>query len=226
MAIPAHGAGAECGDGRKPLSQTIADLLASKAGEPLTLNRLLDRMEERGVYLVIIVLCVPFVVPVSLPGLSLVMGGIISILLLGIVFGKRAHFPRFLGDRVFPPTIERRILAGSVSFLRWIEKFVRPRRTQWLSWRIAEITNALILLILALLLALPLPSPPFFLSNTFPGCAIILIAASIMERDGLFIWVGYAAAVFTGLFFCLIGGGVAQLILKCWHALSHSTTAL
>jgi hypothetical protein len=154
------------------------------------------------------------------------MGGIISILLLGIVFGKRAHFPRFLGDHVFPPTIERRILAGSVTFLRWIEKFVRPRRTQWLSWRIVEITNALILLILALLLALPLPSPPFFLSNTFPGCAIILIAASIMERDGLLIWVGYAAAAFTGLFFCLIGGGVAQLILKCWHALSHSTNAL
>jgi hypothetical protein len=226
MAIDAKVTDTEIGGGHELLSQTIADLVAEKVGEPLSLNRLLDRMEGRGIYLAIIVLCVPFVVPFSFPGLSTVMGAIISILLLGILFGKRAHFPSFLGDRVFPPAIQRRLVGGSIAFLRWIEKFVRPRRTQWLRWRAVEICNALVLLMLALLLALPLPSPPFFLTNTFPGCAIILLAASVMEEDGLLIWAGYAAAVANVLFFTLIGGGVAQLILKCWHALSHSTGAI
>jgi hypothetical protein len=226
MPTTAKVADTEITGGRRLLSQTIADLVAEKAGEPLSLNRLLDRMEGRGIYLLLIALCVPFVVPVSLPGLSTVMGGIMSILLLGILFGKRANFPPFLGDRVFPPVIQRRIVAGSIAFLRWIEKFVRPRRTQWLRWRIVEIVNASILLALALLLALPLPSPPFFFTNSIPGYAIILLSASIMEQDGLLIWVGYAAAVANVVFFTLIGGGVAQVILKFWPVLSHSTGAL
>ena len=149
-----------------------------------------------------------------------------GLLLMGILFGKRAHFPRFLGDLVFPPAIQRRLVGGSIAFLRWIEKFVRPRRTNWLRWRIVEKVNTLILLALALLLALPLPSPPFFFTNSMPAYAIILLAASIMEEDGLLIWVGYAGALVNVVFFTLIGGGIAQLILKCWQAMGHSTGAL
>lgn len=226
MATKAKVASTETAESHKLLSQTIADLVAEKVGEPLSLNRLLDRMEGRGIYLVNIVLCAPFVVPVSFPGLSTVMGGIISVLLLGVLVGKRIHFPRFLGDRIFPPVIQRRLVGGSIAFLRWIEKFVRPRRTQWLRWRIMEIVNAFILIALALLLALPLPSPPFFFTNSVPGYAIILLSASIMEQDGLLIWVGYAAAAANVVFFTLIGGGVVQVILKCWHVLGHSTGAL
>jgi hypothetical protein len=226
MATAAKVAGTGTASGHKLLSQTIADLVVEKVGEPLSLNRLLDRMEGRGTYLVIIVLCAPFVVPVSLPGLSTVMGGIISILLLELLSGKRVHFPRFLGDRVFPPVIQRRLVGGSIAFLRWIEKFVRPRRTQWLRWRIVEIVNAFILLALALLLALPLPSPPFFFTNSIPGYAIILISASIMEQDGYLIWIGYAAAAANVVFFTLIGEGAVQVILKFWHASGHSAGAL
>ena len=226
MATTAKGSDREMPGSHKLLSEMIADLVEERAGEPLSLNRLLDRMEGRGIYLVIIVLCAPFVVPVSLPGLSTVMGGIMGLLLLGILFGKRARFPRFLGDRVFPPAIQRRLVGGSIAFLRWIEKFVRPRRTNWLRWRIVEKVNTLVLLALALLLALPLPSPPFFFTNSMPAYAIILLAASIMEEDGLLIWVGYAAALVNVGFFTLIGGGITQLILKCWQAMGHSTAAL
>jgi hypothetical protein len=208
------------------LSEMIADLVGEKVGEPLTVNRLLDRMEGRGIYLVIIVLSAPFVVPISLPGLSTVMGGMMIFLLTGILLGRHFRLPRFLGDRVFPPAIQRRLLGGSVRFLRWIEKFVRPRQSQWLRWRAVEIINTLILMTLALLLALPLPSPPFFLSNSIPGYAIVLLAASIMEEDGWLIWLGYAAAAVNVVFFTLIGGGIAQLILKCWQAMGHSTGAL
>lgn len=226
MATTAKGSGREMPGSHRLLSEMIADLVEERAGEPLSLNRLLDRMEGRGIYLVIIVLSAPFVVPVSLPGLSTVMGGIMGLLLLGGLFGKRARFPRFLGDRVFPPTIQRRLVGGSIAFLRWIEKFVRPRRTNWLSWRIVVKVNTLILLVLALLLALPLPAPPFFFSNSLPAYAIILLAASVMEEDGLLIGLGYAAAVANVVFFTLIGGGIAQLILKCWQAMGHSTGAL
>jgi hypothetical protein len=165
-------------------------------------------------------------VPVSIPGLSTVMGCIISLLVLGIFLGRKVHFPRFLGERVFPPAIQRRILGGSIAFLRGVERIVRPRRTQWLGWRPVEMFNSLVLLTLALLLALPLPSPPFFFTNTFPGCAIIIVAASMMEEDGLLIWAGYAAAIGNGIFFALIGGGIMRVILNFWHSFSQANTGL
>ena len=226
MATPAKVPEPETAGSHRKLSEMIADLVVERVDAPLTLNRMLDRMEGRGIYLVIIVLAAPFVVPVSLPGLSTVIGGIMILLLMGILLGRRARLPHFFGDRIFPASIQRRLLGGSVRFLRWIEKFVRPRQTRWLRWRTVEVINALILMTLAFLLALPLPSPPFFLSNSIPGYAIILLAASIMEEDGWLIWLGYGAAAVNVVFFTLIGGGIAQLILKCWQAMGHSTGAL
>jgi hypothetical protein len=73
---------------------------------------------------------------------------------------------------------------------------------------------------------LPLPSPPFFFTNTIPGYAIILLSASIMEQDGYLIWIGYAAAAANVVFFTLIGEGVMHLTLKFWHALGHSAGTL
>ncbi len=206
----------------RPLSQTISDLLREDGSGPLTLNRLLDRTQGRGVHLVIIVLCLPFVVPVSLPGLSTIIGTIVGFLVLGIIFGKPVRFPRFMGERVFPSAVRQRVLGGSIAFLRRLERFVRPRRTEWLGWRVAEVFNAALLLLLAVLLALPLPSPPFFFTNFFPGCAIIILAASMMEEDGWLIWGGYAAALANVLFFGLIGGGVIELFFRLWHRLSQA----
>ena len=210
----------------KPLSETISGLVTAAGTGPLTLNRLLDSTHSRGVYLVIIILCLPFVVPVSIPGLSTIMGSIITLLVLGIFLRRKVHFPRFLGERVFPPAIQRRIVGGSIAFLRGVEQFVRPRRTHWLGWRSVEMFNSLVLITLALLLALPLPSPPFFFTNTFPGCAIIVIAASMMEEDGVLIWAGYAAAIGNGIFFALIGGGIVRVILKFWHHFSQTSIGL
>jgi hypothetical protein len=41
---------------------------------------------------------------------------------------------------------------------------------------------------LAFLLALPLPVPA---TNTFPAFALVFVAATVMERDGKMIWLGY-----------------------------------
>jgi hypothetical protein len=65
--------------------------------------------------------------------------------------------------------------------------------------------------LLALLLALPLPSPPFFGSNTLPSYAIILLAFSLMEEDGWMIWAAYLmSAIAIGYFV-----GLAGLVI--WH---------
>jgi len=204
----------------QPLSQSLAEILREDSGPAgLTLNRLLERTEGRGIFLVIIILCLPFVVPVSLPGVSSVMGLIILLLALRVGLGQSARLPAFLGARKLPPGLQKRAAGGGVRFLRWLEKFMRPRRTRWLGTPPAKRVNILLIAALALVLALPLPSPPFFFSNSLPAYAIILLAASIIEEDGVLIWIAYGMVLVNAIFFALIGGAIVSAIAHGWEAL-------
>jgi hypothetical protein len=190
----------------------------------VTVNYLLAATEGRGLYLVMILLCVPFVPLISPPGLSSLLGGIIFVLSLFLAVGARPRLPRFVGERPLPADLRhnllnflaepkadappsrpaglrQRLVRWSVKLLRFIERWSRPRRTRWMNWRLARSANALLIALMALLLALPLPSAPFFPTNGLPAYAIILIAAAMMEEDGVLIWVGYAIALATIVFF-------------------------
>ncbi|MFO1476006.1 MAG: exopolysaccharide biosynthesis protein [Verrucomicrobiota bacterium] len=209
---------ATTGSSHTPLSQSLAQLLQGDPGQ-LTLNRLLDQTGGRSVYLVIIIACLPFVIPVSVPGLSTVMGFIILLLVYRLAFRKNARLPRFLGERTLPPAAQRRALGGSIRFLRWLEKIIRPRRSQWLHYPGLREFNLFLIAFLACLLALPLPAPPFFFSNSIPSYGIIVLAACLMEEDGWLIWLGYFLALANAVFFALIGKAIAAFIATGWAAL-------
>jgi hypothetical protein len=210
------------GSTHPPLSQCLADLLKTdSAAEGISLNRLLEQTGGRGLYLVIIILCLPFVVPVSLPGLSTVMGSIIVLLVLSLSLGRQARLPDFLGKRRLPPAVQRRAVGGSIRFLRLLEHVIRPRRSRWLALRLVRGMNLFLIAFMALLLALPLPSPPFFFTNTLPSYAIIVLAAGMMEEDGWIIWLGYALALANLVFFALIAGAIATFAARAWVALAR-----
>ena len=57
-----------------PLSDQLTALFQSGQEEDLTLNQLLSRTADRGPYGLIILLCLPFMAPVALPGVSNVFG--------------------------------------------------------------------------------------------------------------------------------------------------------
>jgi hypothetical protein len=168
----------------------------------------------------VILLCLPFIIPVSLPGLSTIMGAIIGLLMLRVALGKPPRLPRFLGEKKLPSGLEHRVLNGSVRFLRWIEKLVRPRKTRWLKWPASRFANSLLVVFMAFLLALPIP-PIILFTNSFPSYAIILIAVSMMEEDGVTIWFGYAMALITVAFFGLIGDVVAIHLMRLGKSLIH-----
>ena len=53
----------------EPLSQKLAQILETNSARGhLTINYLLERTEGRGLYLVVMLLSLPFIVPVSIPG--------------------------------------------------------------------------------------------------------------------------------------------------------------
>jgi hypothetical protein len=186
----------------------------------LTLNTLIEQTEGRGIYLVMVLLCLPFVTPVPLPGLSVLLGLVIEFLALRLAFELPPRLPKFVGDHSLPPDKMQKVLRGSVKFLRFMERIVRPRRTGWMTWQAARFVNALIIAAMAFLMALPLPPiPP--LTNMLPSCAIVLLALSMMEEDGVMIWIGYIASACTTIYFLLIGKFVISYLAKGIHALIH-----
>jgi hypothetical protein len=203
----------------EPLSQRLAQMLeANSHPEGVTLNQLLERTDGRGLYLVVVLFSLPFVIPVAIPGTSVPFGVGIALLSLRLAFGQTPRLPRLIGDRRLSPGFQKRILSGSVKFLRVVEKLVKPRRTPWMATRPVRFANAMLMLVMALFLALPFPSPPFFFTNSLPSYAIILLAASMMEEDGVTIWVAYAVALGTVIYLGLIVGVIGEGLVRLWHA--------
>ena len=205
----------------EPLSAKLTQILKTDSGRgQLTINHLIERTEGRGLYLVVMLLSLPFIVPISIPGVSTVLGLIITLLSLRLALGLPPRLPRCLGERPFPPQLEKRILSGSAKFLRSVEKLVKPRRTQWMASRLAVSLNALLLSFMGLLLALPFPPlPP--LTNSLPCYSLILLAASMMEEDGALIWVAYAVSLGTTIYLVIIASVLEHAAVKILHQLAH-----
>jgi hypothetical protein len=204
----------------EPLSKELARILQGNGGTTiLTANQLIERTGGRGLYFVLIILSLPFVAWVSVPGMSTVLGPIIGLLGLRLALGKSPRLPARLGDRELPPKLKKIMLGGGLKFCRFLEKGVRPRRTAWMTWRAVRVAHALLIVAMAVLLALPLPSPPFLGSNALPSYAIILLAVSMMEEDGVMIWFAYAAALVAAAYFALWGGLIATQLSRWLDAL-------
>lgn len=189
---------------RETLSQELARLVeTAPADEPLTLNRLLASTGGRGLFLVVILLSLPFITPIPLPGVSTVLGLIIGVLAVRLAMGLPPRLPKSLGERSLEGGFTRKVVSASVKMLSVIEKLAKPRRSTWLAWPAVRFANAALVALMAFLLMLPFPPfPPF--TNSMPAYSIILLAASMMEEDGVLIWVGYTVAVGTAVYIMLI----------------------
>ena len=205
----------------EPLSVSLRRIVSNHVADGgITLNELMQRTEGRGVFLIIILLSLPFITPLTLAGLSTILGWVIVLLALQLARAVPPRLPKRIGDRPISTQRLEKVVNGSVKFLQFIEKWVRPRRTQWMSWRAAHCGNALLLAFMGFLLALPIP-PVIPFSNTLPCYAIILIAASMMEEDGFLIWFGYAMSLGTVIYLLAVVGVIIGAFAKYHERIVH-----
>lgn len=206
---------------RPPLSQRLKQILETNSSTAtFTLNDLMVHTHGRGLYLVMILLCLPFITPVPLPLVSSLVGVIIVWLSMRLALELPPRLPKFLGARTLPVQRQEKILRSSLKFLEFIEKMAKPRGSSWLTLRAARCGNALVLALMGILLALPFP-PLVFFTNSLPSYAIILIAASMMEEDGRLIWFGYATALISLVYVVLIGVGSVALFTRYYERFLH-----
>lgn len=186
---------------------------ADGVGEPLTLNGILERTHGRGAFLLLIVLCLPFLAPVSIPGVSVPFGFAIAFLGGRLALDLPARLPGWLGGRALPRGFER-AMDASVKVLAFLERWiVRPRKVGWLGWRWIRAFNSMVVVVMALLLSLPIP-PVIPLTNTIPAYAVLFMTLSMMEEDGLMIWGGYGVSLFALVYFYLWGDVIVGFVQK------------
>jgi len=191
------------------LSEELADVRNRFAERPVTLREVIYTLRGRAYTLLLILLALPFLTPLPLPGLSTPFGLAIGFIALRLSLGQRPWLPMNLQRKELPAGFFAKVFAVAARIIAFLEKFLRPRLPAVTSANVLLRVHALVILLAALTLLLPLPIP---FTNSFPAWAILLLAAGLLERDGLFIIAGYVVFVLGVLYFVFLGGAAAQLV--------------
>ena len=196
------------------ISDALRRLLHEANGQAMTVREMVKILHGRGLQFVVILLCLPFLAPVTIPGISMPFGLAIAISGLRIAFGHRPWLPEFiLNHRISFPVLEKMVHFGCAIYEK-VEKVIRSRLHVLLDGPGMGMMVGLAIALSGVFLSLPIP-PPFPLTNTIPGFAIICLSLGLMERDGVLILCGYALTVIAAIYVGLIGflgkAGVDQL---------------
>ena len=168
-------------------------------------------LKEKGPFLFIVILCVPFLLPLSIPGVSLPFGIMIIYLCLGIISNKDVKLPRRLMNHTIKSKHIVRLMKGVIKIFRKIEKWTRPRLQSLAIKPIAVTLNGIIILFCAIVLMVPVPIP---LGNALPAYAMLFLSIGFLQRDGAMIIIGYLLTLISATYFVAIAIlGVSSVML-------------
>lgn len=186
-------------DTTRKTSELLEDVIRSIRGEHITLRDLLTIMGENGLLLLCGFLSLPFMFPVSIPGVSTVFGAGILLISAAITLNRLPWLPGQVADRRLESSKLLPVLERGVQFLKKIDRFFKPRLPFLTTGAVMNRVNGLALMGAGGLLMLPLGLVPF--SNTLPALAILFLSAGISQRDGLVVAAGYVMIALTVIYF-------------------------
>jgi hypothetical protein len=148
------------------LSATLARTIDGIQGETVTLRELMAAIGEQGLLLLCALATLPFLIPVSIPGVSTVFGAAIVLLAAAITLNRMPWLPSKVLDRELDARKLLPVLRKGVNVVSRIDAWVRPRALNMTAERMTVI-NGCVLLFGGLLLMAPFGLIPF--SNTAPA---------------------------------------------------------
>lgn len=189
-------------DTREGLSATLRRTIGAIDGESITLRELFVLIGEHGLLVLCALLTIPFLLPVSVPGVSTVFGAAIILISLGVTLNRIPWLPARLLDRKLETQRLLPVLEKGALTVDRIDRVIHPRLHALTDGAVINRLNGLAIVFGGALLILPLGLVPF--SNTLPALAILFLAAGISQRDGLFVLFGYGMLVATVVYFTIL----------------------
>ncbi|WP_374013766.1 exopolysaccharide biosynthesis protein [Pseudoxanthomonas koreensis] len=192
-------------------------LQAFTEGDPdqlLSLDTLLTGLRRSAFGMFLFVSILPGFVPI--PGVGGAVGGPLVILIgLQLLVGlARPWLPRFIGRR--GPRRRTLVRFGDriAPWLARLEHLVRPRLPLLVGNRLANAFTGLLLVVLGILLALPLP-----MTNYLFAGVLLFYALALIERDGALLLVLWVATLGGLLAMGLLSESLAELLAQAWQRL-------
>lgn len=182
-------------------------------GDRLLIGALVAGLPHTAFGMLLLVGLMPAFLP--LPGLAgAVSGPLVMLVGLQLMIGLRKPWlPAFLARRGPQRSTITRFRDLAAPWLNRLERVVRPRLHWVLEHPLASIFTGVLLVLLGLLLALPIP----FTNYVFGGLMLLFVFA-LLERDGammLFAWlVGGIAVVVFGF----VSGNLLEMLTNVVHA--------
>lgn len=200
----------------RALSADLRMLAEHFKDRPVRLAEVVEVLHGRGYRFLIVLLCLPFLTPIPLPGLSTPIGLVITLIGFRLALGQKPHLPRRLMKKELPQRILPKVLRASSRLVAGFEKLSKPRLQFFYRHAAFQRLGGLLIALCGLKLLLPMPIP---MSNFFPAASAALLAGGAFEEDGLVFLAGMVMfAASLGYFGLLAFGGVAA-VGEIWQRL-------
>ena len=184
-------------------SETINHMLSQVKADTISVREFMALMGEQGLLMLCALMTLPFLFPVSIPGVSTVFGAAILLIGVAIPLNRLPWLPAFVADRQLDWHKLQPVLQRGVRVLNKLDRYLKPQRLAVLSQSaVMNRINGLALIFAAVLLMMPLGLVPF--SNTLPAVAILFLAVGISQRDGAVVAAGYVMNAATVIYFGLL----------------------
>jgi hypothetical protein len=184
------------------LRDKLHELMQQLPEDRTSVQSMVDSLGREAFVFLALVLTLPFLVPVSIPGISTVFGAVIALVGISIMLNREPWLPQRYLRREFSSARLRQALAKGADWLNRLEKFSQPRWHAWVRSHTMNRLNGFMMLVAALLLMAPFGFVPF--TNTLPGMAIIFLCLGLLQNDGRSIALGYLANLLTVVYFGFI----------------------
>jgi hypothetical protein len=189
------------------MSVALAAAHAAVRDPAVTLRELLALLGEQGLLVFCGVLASPFLLPITVPGMSTVLG--LPMLLIGfaVMVSRVPWLPERLLNRSLPAETVRNVLQKVRGWAERFEHLVRPRLLGLTGSRPVNALNGALVIAAVVLMMAPLPLVPFV--NSLPALAVALLCFGMAERDGVVIAIGYFMTLVSAIYV----GGLTVLAL-------------
>ncbi len=189
-------------------SGELHELAGRFGARPVRLAAVLRATKGRGYHLLLLLITLPFVGPIPLPGFSIPFGVAVAVIGLRLALHQRPWLPRWILRKKLPPRFINATLRGVSRIVRALESLTRTRWDFLLNREFFQRLSGLMICLSGLLLILPLPLP---FSNSLPAWTVIFLSIGTIAHDGLFFVAGCIAFTLCTAFFTLVAIGGQHL---------------
>jgi hypothetical protein len=180
-------------------SEILARLAAEDNGDSITIGKIVDALYDRSFGVVIIL----FALPNTIFPVAWVLGTPILLLAIQMAFGQqRPWLPEFMRRQSFSRETFAKIVSYVVHYLSKIEAYLKPR-WEFLTTNRMERVIGIYMTIVTIILLVPVP-----FGNALPSFGLAIMAAGLLEKDGLAIVVGALVGVAGTIYVFAFMGGV------------------